>query len=111
MKKKSILSLSILLMMSAFFIGCDVTSSQKEEENSLMTDDIREIVPENQVVVRDYTRVLNTDLLTKMYNSTIGRLTNTEFEEGDLGIIIADKIKDYNQWLSDVTKKIRKKVY
>lgn len=81
MKKKSILSLSILLMMSAFFIGCDVTSSQKEEENSLMTDDIREIVPENQVVVRDYTRVLNTDLLTKIKSAQTRRSRGMQEDE------------------------------
>ena len=81
MKKKSILSLSILLMMSAFFIGCDMTSSQKEEENSLMTDDIREIVPENQVVVRDYTRVLNTDLLTKIKSAQTRRSRGMQEDE------------------------------
>ena len=78
---KSFFKLPVLLMMSAFFISCDMTSSQKEEENSLMTDDIREIVPENQVVVRDYTRVLNTDLLTKIKSAQTRRSRSTQDDE------------------------------
>lgn len=78
---KSFFKLSILLMMSVFFISCDMTSSQKEEENSLMTGDVREIVPENQVVVRDYTRVLNTDLLAKIKSAQTRRSRGMQEDE------------------------------
>lgn len=78
---KSFFKLPILLMMSAFFISCDMTSSQKEEENSLMTGDVREIVPENQVVVRDYTRVLNTDLLAKIKSAQTRRSRGMQEDE------------------------------
>lgn len=78
---KSFFKLPVLLMMSAFFISCDMTSSQKEEENSLMTGDVREIVPENQVVVRDYTRVLNTDLLAKIKSAQTRRSRGMQEDE------------------------------
>lgn len=66
MKRNEILYLFILLVVAVFFTNCDAANTEKKEENVSAENDVREIISGNEVVTRDYTRVLKSDLLLKI---------------------------------------------
>lgn len=65
-KINKILYLFVLPIVAAFFTNCDAANTEKKEENVSTENDVREIISENEVVARDYTRVLKSDLLLKI---------------------------------------------
>lgn len=80
MKRCKALCLSVLSAAVVLFAGCDAANTEKKE-NVSEKNDVREIISENEVVTRDYKRVLENDLLTKIKSAQSRRSRGIQEDE------------------------------
>lgn len=80
MKRCKALCLSVLSAAVVLFAGCDAANTEKKE-NVSERNDVREIISENEVVTRDYKRVLENDLLTKIKSAQSRRSRGIQEDE------------------------------
>ena len=80
MKRCKVLCLSVLSAAVILFAGCDAANTEKKE-NVSEKNDVREIISENEVVTRDYKRVLENDLLTKIKSAQSRRSRGIQEDE------------------------------
>ena len=80
MKRCKALCLSVLSATVVLFAGCDAANTEKKE-NVSEKNDVREIISENEVVTRDYKRVLENDLLTKIKSAQSRRSRGIQEDE------------------------------